>query len=130
MTTGAASNYLELKLLDEVLSGVAYASPTGLTCHLYTAAPSDAGGGTEVSGGTYAAQNCTASFAPASGGSVTNDVLIDFGTATANWGTVTHFAIKDQLSNYLVWGALDSSKTVTSGDTFDFEVGELTISLD
>jgi len=131
MATGTAlSNYLEEKVLNEVLSGVAYAAPTALTCHLYTAAPTDAGGGTEVSGGSYVAQTCTSSFAVWAAGVVANDVAIDFGTATADWRTVTHFGIKDQSGNLLLWGALTASKVISNGDGAKFAVGALTVALD
>jgi hypothetical protein len=131
MATGTSlSNYLEEKLANLVLNGVAFTAPTTLKCALYTAAPSDAGGGTEVTGGSYAQQTCTSSFAVWASGSVSNDVAIDFGTATANWGTITHVAIFDGSSNLLLWGALTTPKTIASGDGAKFAVGELTFSLD
>jgi len=131
MATGTSiSDFLEAKLLDLVLSATAYAAPTTLTCHLYTAAPSDTGGGTEVTGGSYASQTCTASFAPWAAGTVSNDVVIDFGTATADWGTVTHVAIKDQTANFLFWGALTTSKVIANGDGFKFLTTKLVAALD
>ena len=131
MATGASiSNYLEEKWLNLVLNGVAYAAPTGLTLHLYTAAPSDVGGGTEVVGGTYAAKACTTSFAVWADGVVSNDVAIDFGTATADWGLITHFGVKDQLGNLLFWAALMNQKNIAFGDGANFAIGTLTAALD
>ena len=131
MATGASiSNYLEEKILNLVLNGVAYTAPTGLTVHLYTAAPSDTGGGTEVVGGSYAAVACTSSFAVWAAGVVSNDVAIDFGTATADWGLVTHFAVKDQLGNFLFWAPLTTQKTIASGDGAKYAIGTLTATLD
>ena len=54
------SDFLETKVLDHVFGGTAYTAPTTLYVALYTAAPTDSGGGTEVSGGAYARQ--TAAF--------------------------------------------------------------------
>lgn len=54
------SDYLETRLLDHVFRGDPFTSPTELFVGLYTAAPADSGGGTEVTGGSYArAQICT-----------------------------------------------------------------------
>ena len=50
----AFSDYLENKVLGHVFGGTAYTAPTTLYVALYTVAPSDTGGGTEVSGGAYA----------------------------------------------------------------------------
>lgn len=44
------SDYLENKLLDHQLGKTSYTMPT-VYVGLFTAAPSDSGGGTEVSGG-------------------------------------------------------------------------------
>ena len=50
------SDYLEDKVLDHVFGGVAYTQPTKHVA-LYTVAPTDTGGGTEVTGGAYARQS-------------------------------------------------------------------------
>ena len=55
----AFSDYLENKVLGHVFGGTAYTAPTTLYVALYTVAPSDTGGGTEVSGGGYARQTST-----------------------------------------------------------------------
>ena len=46
------TDYLEDKVLDHVFGGSAYTAPTTLYVGLFTAAPSDTGGGTECSGGS------------------------------------------------------------------------------
>jgi hypothetical protein len=102
---------------------------------LFTAAPSDAGGGTEVSGGSYA----RVAVAPADanwtapdnvGGHTDNVAAVTFPTPTANWGTVTHFAIFDRLTggNLLLHGILAAPKTVNNGDPApSFAIGALDI---
>lgn len=125
----AASDYLENELLDHVLSASAYTSPTNVYVGLFTSDPTDAGTGTEVSGGSYAREQ--ASFAAASGGSASTNADITFTTATANWGTITHVGIYDASTagNLLFHGAVTTSKTIESGDTFQISSGNLTITL-
>lgn len=127
------TNYLEGKVLDLILNATAFSAPTPYV-GLFTAAPTDAGGGTEVSGGSYARVDASANFPAASGTprSCANDVAITFPTATADWGTCTHFGIFDAASagNLLYWAALTASKTVQNGDTASFAIGALTVTED
>ena len=111
------SDYLETKVLDHVFGGTSYTAPTTLYVALFTAAPSDSGGGTEVSGGAYARQ--TIAFTT-SGDTTSNNAAIEFPTATANYGTVTHVGIYDASSagNLMAWASLTSSKTIETGDVF------------
>jgi hypothetical protein len=113
-----------------------FTKPTTLAVALFTAAPGDSGGGTEVSGGAYArvARNpLDANWDATSGtdGHTANTADITFPTATANWGTITHVGIFDASSggNLLFYGALTTSKAVNTGDTFKFSAGDLDITL-
>ena len=132
---GSKSDFLELEILDHVLGNSAYTVPTTLYIALYTAAPTDAGGGTEVTGGSYAriaVTNNSTNFPAASGGAKSNGVAIAFAQATANWGTVIAFGIFDAASggNLLYWADLTVSKTINSGDDSNFAIGELDITED
>jgi hypothetical protein len=134
-TGTALSDYLENALLDHVLGKTTYTGPTTTYPALYTVTPGDAGGGTEVTGGTYArvaVTNNTTNWPNASGGSKSNGVDIDFGTATANWGTVVAVAILDASSggNFMFYGTLTTPKTVNSGDAFKFNATKLVCALD
>lgn len=124
------SNYLEDKILDHVLKNTSYTSPTTVYLGLFTSDPTDAGSGTEVSGGSYARQPI--SFAAASGGSSATNADITFPQATASWGTVSHVGILDQLTtgNLLFHTALTTSKAIDSGDIFKVTSGNLTVALD
>ena len=127
----AASDYLELKLLDHSLGTTAYTAPTNVYVGLHTGSPGDdASGGNEISGNGYARK--VASFASASAGSASTDATVTFDAATGNWGTISHVAIYDALTsgNLLYHGAVTTSKTIESGDTFQISSGNLTISLD
>lgn len=124
------SNYLENKILDHVLKNTSYTSPTTVYLGLYTSDPTDAGSGTEVSGGSYARQ--AISFAAASSGSSASNADITFPQATGSWGTVGYVGILDQLTtgNLLFHTALTTSKTIDSGDIFKITSGNLTVALD
>lgn len=121
------TDYAENKVLDLLNGKAAFSLPT-VYLALFTAAPSDAGGGTEVSGGSYARKATAASdWTAASAGSSSNATVLSFPAASANWGTVTHWATFDAASggNMLRWGALTTSKTIQSGDTASFPIGSI-----
>jgi hypothetical protein len=124
------TNFLENELLDHVLRNSAYTPPTTIYVALFTAAPSDAGGGTEVSGGNYARQS--AAFDVASGGATQNTSEIAYPVATGNWGTITHFALFDASSggNMLYHAPLAASKAINTDDQFKFAAGAIDISED
>lgn len=126
------SDYLENKLVDHIFRNRSFSVPTTIYVALFTAAPSDSGGGTEVSGGSYArvqvgpsdaawqsTQGTTTAVASSgTGGNTSNGSTITFPTPTANWGTVTSFGIFDASTagNLLIWGNLTASKSVNNGD--------------
>lgn len=127
----AASDYLENKLLDHALATTAFTKPTNVYVGLHTGSPNDDNSGAnEVSGGSYARK--VASFGAASAGSASTDATITFDAATANWGTISHISIWDAATtgNLLFHGAVTTSKTIETGDTFQISSGNLTISLD
>ena len=125
------SNYLETELLDHVFAGNAYTAPSTLYLALHTANPDEDGSGTEVStsGTAYARQS--ASFT-VSGNTATTSAAIEYSTATANFGTVSHVGIWDASTggNLIAYAALTSSKTIETGDVFRVPAGDLDITLD
>ncbi len=125
------SDYLENKILEHVLKNTSYTSPTTVYAALYTAAPSDSGGGTEVSGSGYARTAIT--FGAAASGAIANSAAVEFPVASGgNWGTITHFGIFDASSggNLLYWAALASSKVVNDGEQFKFAIGDIDVTED
>ena len=123
------SNYLETKILDHVFGATAYTAPGTMYLALFTAAPGETGGGTEVSGGGYARQ--TVAFTTA-GNTTSNTAAVEYPTASANYGTVTHVGIYDALTagNLMAYAALTSSKVIETGDVFRVPAGDLDITLD
>jgi hypothetical protein len=122
----AMSNYLETALVNAVLRNTSYTSPTTVYVGLFTSDPTDAGSGTEVSGGSYTRK--AMAFSSPSNGATSNSSAVEFDQATASWGTVTHFGLFDASSsgNLLLHGALTTSKTIDSGDVFKFATSALT----
>lgn len=132
---GSFSNFLELEILDHVFGAASYSAPATLYFALFTATPSDAGGGTEATGGSYArvaVTNNATNFPAASGGAKSNGTAITFPTASAAWGTVVAMGVFDASSggNLLAWAALTTSKTISGGDTPSFPAGDFDVTLD
>jgi hypothetical protein len=143
----AMTDYLENKIVDWLLRGQTFTPPATVYVGLFTAAPTDAGGGTEVSGGSYARVAVTSSLAnwagtqsagsttasTGSSGTTTNNNAITFPAPTANWGTVTAFGVFDAATggNLLVYGNLNTAKTINNGDAApSFAAGQLSVQVD
>ena len=139
----AMSDYLENKMVDQLFRGQTAPTTSTLYVALLTAAPSDSGGGTEVSGGSYARVAVTSSLtnwagtqsagsttaSSGTGGQTSNNVAITFPTPSDGWGTATHFGIYDQATggNLLFHGQLSIAKTINESDTVTFPIGTLSV---
>ena len=123
------SNYLENALINGTLRATTFTAPAAVYVSLHTADPTDAGTGTEVSGGSYARQAAT--FGAPSNGASTTTADITYPQATASYGTVTHIGIFDALTtgNLLYHSPLTTSKTIDTGDIFKITSGSLTVTL-
>lgn len=123
------TNFLETEILDHVFGGAAYTAPTTHYLALYTAAPGETGGGTELSGNAYARQSVAFTT---TGNTTSNTAAVEYPTATASWGTVTHIGVFDALTggNLMAYATLTVSKTIDSGDVFRVPTGDLDITLD
>jgi hypothetical protein len=128
------SDFLELELLDHVFGAATYTPPATLYFALFTAAPSDTGGGTEVSGNNYsrvAVTNNATNFPAAASGAKANGTAITFDTPSGSWGTVTHMGVYDASSsgNLLAWAPLSASQAVASGNVVSFPIGDFDVTL-
>ena len=123
------SNYLENALINASLRATTFTAPSVVYVGLYTADPTDAGTGTEVSGGSYARQSAT--FGAPSNGVSTTTADITFPQCTSSWGTVSHIGILDALTtgNLLYHTPLTTSKAIDTGDLFKIASGSLTVTL-
>tara|TARA_R100001129_G_scaffold186611_1_gene179215 strand:- start:17327 stop:17740 length:414 start_codon:yes stop_codon:yes gene_type:complete len=134
----AASDYVENQILDFYLNqgtgaGGSISAPSNIYLGLFTSAPSDAGGGTEVSGNGYTRIEITDKFNNASGtgGSLASNADITGFTADGGaWGTVNSIGIFDHVSSgNLLFYATISDATVNDGDSFQISSGNLTVTV-
>lgn len=106
---------------------------TNLYARLTTTTPTDSAAGTEVTTGVgYAAVQTKTKWGTPAAGSVSNNAIIDYGTATGTWGTVIGVELWDAATagNRIAWGTLTTSKAPTNGDPVSFAVGALVMTLD
>jgi hypothetical protein len=125
------TNYLENAVLGHVFGGSTLTKPS-VFVGLFTAAPGEAGGGTEVTGGSYARQAWSGTVSGTAPTQAANTAAIEFPTASANWGSVTHAAWFDASTagNMLAYGTLGTARTVNSGDAFRFAAGAAVVTLE
>lgn len=132
----SATEYAEALLLNYLLNNESVTRPTSWYVGLHTADPGEDATNAEISGNAYARTTLTFSSAdqPSTGiASCSNTGDVTFPTATGGaWGTISHISIwdADTGGNALVKGALTASKTVSDGDTFQIQTGNLVITLD
>lgn len=145
MGTAQASDYLENQLTDHLFRGATFAKPPAMYVALFTSAPSDSGGGTEVTGGAYARVNLppsntnwaatqggTSGASSGTSGTTSNAIAITFPVPTANWGTVGWYGLFDAAvgGNLLIWDALTAPRTILNADPApSFAIGALAITV-
>ena len=135
-SAGGICDGLANELLDHVFKTTEHTPDTNLYVALFTASPTDTGvAGTECSGGAYTRIVCNG-WDAAAAGATENTAAIEYVTATASWGTVTHFMIMnhvdaaESISNTLIWGTVDPNKTIGIDDDAQYAIGALDITLD
>jgi hypothetical protein len=124
------TNYLETQMLNHVLRNTAYSSPTTIYVALFTVAPDETGGGTEVTGGAYVRQAVV--FTTPAPDSCSNNADVTYPIATGDWGTIVAFALFDQSSggNMIYFANLTASRDILTSDQFRFPSGQLLVSED
>lgn len=128
---GSFSDYSEDLVLDWLLTNAAATRPTAWYVSLYTVAPTDSGGGTEVSGNNYARTAVTFTVSGTSPTLATNSAAVEFPTASGSWGTIVAMGVMDASTsgNLLAWADLTASKTIGTGDVLRFNTGEIDVTL-
>lgn len=128
------TTYLANKLLDHASGKAAYTKPVKTYVALYKADPTIAGTQTnEV--GTTAASYARVELGPtvANAGAIENAAQLTWTEAGAgeNWGTVTHWAILDELTagNMLFFGTLAPNMEITAGMQYIIAAGALDLSI-
>lgn len=141
----AVGDYGENQIVDTIFRAQATSLTANLFVGLSTAACSDAGVGTEVTGGSYARVSIARSLAnwagtqgagtttasTGTGGATSNNIAINFATPSASWGTVVSAFIADALTgnNIVSCTTLTTSKAINSGDTVTFPAAALTFTI-
>ena len=127
----ALSDYAEKLILDWMMTTGSATRPTSWYVGLYTAAPSDAGGGTEVSGNGYARESVTFVSATSGAGTTSNSNVVNFTADGGDWGSVSHMGIHDAVSGgNLIWhGSLAAAKSVLDGYSLEFAVGNIDLTV-
>lgn len=140
----ALTDFLENEVGDHLMRARAFAPGTVRAIALFTAAPGETGGGTEVTGGSYTRIDHAEGFAnwdgtgaettdvdsAGTGGLIQNNGIITFPTPSASWGLVSDMAMLDNTSGGNMWmyGGLVASKNVNNGDPAPtFQDGDLDI---
>jgi hypothetical protein len=144
-TTGALSDFVETAIAKQYFQNTAPATPpTSLYVALFTVAPSDGGGGTEVSasGTAYARQAVSTGTSGTGAGSgwsvaagvVTNANDITFPVCTGSWGTIVSVGVFDASSsgNLIFRADLTASVPITTAgvDQFKLPAGALSLTID
>ena len=131
----SASDYTEANVLDGLFGLASLVVPANFYVALFTAAPNDAGGGTEVSGNAYArvqVVNSSSTWTRTSS-QIANNIAVTFAAPSPSaWGTVTHFGLYDASSggNLIGWAALTTPRATSVGVALSFAIGDLTITAD
>lgn len=127
------SDYTENNVLDHVFHNVnSFTKPADVYMSLHTTpGPTDAASANEITGvGNYARQLVPFATA-ASGGSIANTTAVSWTASGANYGDIVAVGFHDASTagNFLAWDGITSA-TVNIGDTLNFAIGAITITLD
>jgi hypothetical protein len=132
----AAASTVERDRILAMFRGTQHpALPANTYLALFTSATGPGAEGTEVTGGSYARKaiaTTTAGWSAPTGTttrSISNAAVLTFATATAAWGTVSHWALMDALTggNRLAYGAFAEARVVNSGNIFTVAIGALVL---
>jgi hypothetical protein len=128
------SNFLEDKVLRHVFGGASYTPPATVHLALFTGAPGEAGGGTELStsGTGYGRQTCAFTVSGTAPTTASNTNAVEWSPATTDWGTVTHVGVMDAATsgNLLAYAPLTASRSILTGDIFRIQAANLSVTLD
>jgi hypothetical protein len=126
------TDYTENLALTYLFTTGSATRPTAWYVGLFTAAPSDTGGGTEVSGSGYARVVTGTISGSGTATTFTNAAAIEFAAASGgNWGTIGWAGIFTASTGgtLLAWAPLTTSKAINDGDIFRIPASSLSITL-
>ena len=126
------TDYTENLALTYLFTTGSVTRPTAWYVGLFTAAPSDTGGGTEVTGNAYARVVTGTISGTGTATTFSNAAAIEFAAASGgNWGTIGWAGVFDASTggNLLAWAPLTTSRVINDGDVFRIPATSLTITL-
>ena len=126
-----ASAWLATSLLNHYFRNTPTTPPPQLFLALYISSPTVDDVGTEIQGGGYARQRIAFS-APVrvdENTQISNSAEIRFPVATADWGNISHFAIRTAATggNMLAFTSVLIPKVIENGDEAKFIVGSINV---
>ncbi len=139
MATGTAfADVIANQILDLLLRNTAYvANSSSRFIGLFLTLPNAAGvGGVEPVVGSYARLEVAGAtgraFSVGATATSDNDEDWTFIEATATWGLILGVGIFEELTagDLILHGALDSNIQIDSGEIFQFDAGDLNVTLD
>jgi hypothetical protein len=149
LMAGSKSDFLEQKVVNQILGATAYTAPSNVSFGLWTTAAATSQeasvgntAGEVASSGAYdrvTLANNTTNFAN-TGANVAhiNSVAATFPTASANWNSAANIPqvllfdtnLKTAADNLLLWADLTTAKPVLNGDQAQFAAGAFSWSED
>lgn len=125
MATGLSTTIANA-ILDALCRSVAWSDPPGFFVKLHIGDPGSAGAGSPA--GETTRQSVT--FSAAASGAITNSAAVTW-TNVSTSETISHVSFWDASSagNFLGSDALNSSRAVTAGDTFEIPIGDLDLNI-
>jgi hypothetical protein len=125
----ALTNDAENRVLNHLCLKTAWTPTSPLRAALFTTAPTESGGGTEVIGNAYARTAIT--WGTATTGSITNSAAVLFPVATGNWGIVAIAIFDSAAAPVMIWyGNASATKVIETGDQYSLPIGSLTLTAD
>ena len=132
------SDYLELAILDHVMSDGAFTEPANIYMALTTVIPTDVMTGATITEATYTGyarkEILATDLSAAAAGSKTNSAAITFAACTAGSSTIVGFVINDSVTtgagNNLYWGTTTSKVIDVNNTPPTIAVGGLVITED
>lgn len=123
------SDYTETSALNILLRAASLTGAANVYMALFTANPSDSGGGTEAAFVSYARQACA--FSAPSSQTITNSGTLTYAAVTVSPVTITAIGIYDASSggNLLAWKALSPTLAYAINDIPLFDVGAITVNI-
>ena len=125
------SNTFETHVLNYVFTTSSVTRPTAWYLALFTSSPAEDASGTEVSTSGTAYTRKAVTFT-VSGNTASNSAEIEFPTATASFGTVTHVGVftASTSGTLVAYAALSASKTIDTGDVMRVPASDFDVTLD